>query len=98
MAAFAVDPDRLSDIVEQIALFEQRLDSALEEVSAKVDRLHVTWTGDAAERQADAHKQWQRGAGEMSAALAVLRRIATTANTNYTGAVSTNVTMWGQLS
>jgi WXG100 family type VII secretion target len=98
MAGFTVDPDRLVDIVQQLARYEQRLESALEDVSAKIDRLHVTWTGAAADRQAHVHAQWQRGAAEMRAALAVLRQIATTANANYTGAVSANVAMWDQVS
>lgn len=98
MAGFTVDPDRLVDVVEQMTRYEQRLESALEDVSAKIERLHATWTGDAADRQAQAHAEWQRGAAEMRSALAVLRQIATTANANYTGAVSANVAMWEQVS
>lgn len=97
MAGFRVDPDRLTDIVEQMTQFDQRLDAALDDVTAKINRLHATWTGDAAQRQAQAHADWQRGAAEMREALATLRSIATTAGANYTSAVSANQRMWGPL-
>jgi WXG100 family type VII secretion target len=94
---FRVDPDRLNDIVEQMARFDQRLESALDDVTAKMQRLYATWAGDAADRQAHAHAEWQRGAADMKAALAVLKQIAATAGTNYTNAASANTTMWQQI-
>lgn len=96
MASFMVDPDRLSDIVEQMGRFDRQLESALDDVTAKMQQLHMTWSGEAADQQAQAHAEWQRGASEMRAALAVLRQIATTASENYTGAVSANLSMWQQ--
>lgn len=97
MPGFKVDLDRLDDIVEQITRFDSRLEKALEDVDARVNRLHATWSGEAATRHQQAHDEWRRGAAEMRAALAVMREIASTARTNYASATTTNVGMWEPL-
>ena len=96
MAKFTVDLDRLDDIVAEISRFDQRLESALADADARVNRLHGTWTGAAAEAHRKAHEEWQRGAAEMRAALAVMRQCATTAQDNYRAAATTNARMWAQ--
>jgi WXG100 family type VII secretion target len=96
MAGYRVDLHRLADIVDQIGRFEQHLDTALADVDARVDKLHTTWTGDAATAHRQAHEEWQRGVAEMRAALAVMRSNARTAHGNYSSAVTTNADMWGQ--
>ncbi len=94
MPHFRVDTAQLFDVVEQIARFDQRLESALEQADARVDRLHATWTGAAAAKHQAAHQRWKTGAQEMRQALVVMRQIATTAHDNYTGAATTNARMW----
>lgn len=89
-----VDPDHLMGSVDQMKRFERRLEAALADVDAKVNRLHATWSGAAAAKHRDAHLRWLQGAQEMRAALVVMRDIATTAHGNYTGAVSANVGIW----
>lgn len=91
---FRVRPAQLADIVEQISRFDQHLESALADVDAEVDRLHATWTGAAAEEHRAAHEKWKRGTEEMRAALATMRRIASQACENYTGAATANARMW----
>ncbi|MGH3624214.1 MAG: WXG100 family type VII secretion target [Sciscionella sp.] len=91
-----MQPARLCDVVEQMSRFETYLDTALEDVDARVDQLHATWTGAAADAQRAAHDRWKRGAQEMRAALTVMRQIASTAHANYSGAAEANVSMWGQ--
>jgi WXG100 family type VII secretion target len=97
MGRFRVDPDRLSDIVDQISRFDQHLESALEDADARVSQLHVTWHGAAATRHRQAHDEWKRGVAEMRAALAVMRQNALTAHGNYVNAVAANVHMWEQV-
>lgn len=92
---FRVRPAQLADIVEQITRFDQYLDSALSDVDTEVNRLHANWTGQAAEEHQAAHEKWKRGTDEMRTALATLRRIASTAGENYTGAATANAKMWG---
>jgi WXG100 family type VII secretion target len=93
---FRVDPDQLMDFVDQIDRFDQHLQSMLDDVDTHVSRLHATWTGSAADEHLLAHDQWKHGAQQMRQALAVMRRNAVTAHTNYTSAVSANVSMWEQ--
>jgi WXG100 family type VII secretion target len=96
MGPYRVDLHRLADIVDQISRFEQHLDAALEDVDARVDKLHTTWTGDAAIAHQTAHDEWKRGVADMRAALAVMRSNASTAHANYSNAVTTNAGMWEQ--
>jgi uncharacterized protein YukE len=61
-----------------------------------VDRLHTTWTGEAASAHRQAHEEWQCAVAEMRAGLAVMRSNASIAHGNYSNAVTTNVGMWEQ--
>jgi len=97
MGAFRVDPDRLDGIIDQITRFDSQMEAALDEVDARINRLHATWTGEAADQHRRAHDEWQRGAAEMRAALAAMRANAATARANYTNAITANVRMWEQL-
>lgn len=96
MAQHRVNLDQLADIVDQIDRFEKKLESALEDVDGRVDRLHTTWTGDAAVAHRAAHEEWIRGVAEMRAGLATMRRNASIAHDNYSSAVTTNSGMWEQ--
>ncbi|HEV7651440.1 MAG TPA: WXG100 family type VII secretion target [Actinophytocola sp.] len=97
MAPFKVDLDRLNDIIDQIGQFDRRLESALEDADARVNRLHTTWRGEAAAQHRRAHEEWQRGVREMRAALATMRKNASIAHANYLSAVNTNTQMWEQV-
>jgi WXG100 family type VII secretion target len=94
---FRIRPDQLSDVVDQIGRFDKHLEKALEQADVRVNGLHATWTGVAAEAHRAAHDQWKRGAEEMRAALNVMHRIAATAHGNYTGAATANTAMWEQV-
>lgn len=96
MAGHRVDLDRLADIVEQLARFDRQIEAALEDADRRVDRLHTTWTGEAAVRHRHAHEEWQRGVAEMRDGLAEMRRNAQIAHGNYSSAVQANSRMWGQ--
>ena len=96
MGGHRVDLDRLADIIDQISQFERQVESAVDDADRRVDRLHATWTGDAAVQHRLAHEEWMRGVAEMRAGLAAIRRNALTAHGNYTNAVTTNTGMWEQ--
>jgi WXG100 family type VII secretion target len=96
MAGYRVDLARLADVVDQIGRFDQHVETALADIQAHVDRLHTTWSGEAASAHQQAHAQWTRGIAELRAALAVLRDNAQIAHGNYTNAVTTNTAMWDQ--
>lgn len=93
--AFAVDLDRLADIVERMAAYQTVVDSMLEECDSVVANLHAQWDGVASESHAAVHKQWKEGADMMRTALAQLRAAGAHAHTSYSGAVEANLKIWG---
>jgi WXG100 family type VII secretion target len=94
MSEFAVPLEPRADVVQRMADFERAVEQQAADVAARVDRLHATWTGAAADEHALAHRRWTDGVHELRAAIGALRRIASTAHGNYTAAVSANRRMW----
>ncbi len=95
-APFSVDLDRVQTAIEAMTRFDTALDVHLERLDARMDRLHTTWTGDAAEAHRRAHAQWLRAARDMRDALKTMRSISETAHRNYRAAVAANVRMWDE--
>jgi ESAT-6 family protein len=93
---YRVDLQRLHDLVGRIARFDKHLESVLDDIDKQVDRLHVTWSGTAADEQRRAHEEWERGMREMREGLSRIQASAKTAHSNYSAAIQTNSTMWGQ--
>jgi WXG100 family type VII secretion target len=93
--AFAVDLDRLADLVERMAEYQTVVDSMLEECDVVVAQLHAQWEGVASESHAAVHQQWKEGADLMRHALAQLRSAGAHAHSSYNGAVEANLKIWG---
>ncbi len=91
---FSVDPEALLDAATRMEGFERFVDSMLDEVEKMVADLHLTWSGEGATAQAEAHRKWSHGAAMMREALARLKSAGQIAHHNYTGAAETNRTMW----
>jgi WXG100 family type VII secretion target len=94
VSAFAVQLESLVDVVERMALFERQVEDRLAELETRMSRLHASWSGAAAEEQLAAHRRWADGAREMREAVAGLRRVGSTAHSNYSGAIAANQRMW----
>jgi WXG100 family type VII secretion target len=94
MSRIAVDVDALAELIDRLAAFEAQLVRTRAEVDARVQALHVTWSGDSAAAQASAHERWQRGAAQVHEALADLRAIVCEARANYASALAANRRMW----
>lgn len=92
--AFSVDPDALADAVARMSEFVRHTESLVAEIDTLVTHLHGTWTGQAASAHAEAHRHWSRGEATMREALAQFKIAGTAAHHNYTGAITTNTTMW----
>ncbi|MGB6206618.1 WXG100 family type VII secretion target [Mycobacterium sp.] len=92
--AFSVDPDSLAEAVARMSEFVRHTACVVGEIDSLVSHLHGTWSGQAAEAHAEAHRHWSRGEAMMREALAQLKTAGTTAHHNYTGAMTTNTTMW----
>lgn len=92
--AFSVDPDALADAVTRMGEFVRHTESLVAEIDTLVTHLHGTWSGQAADAHAEAHRHWSQGEAMMREALTQLKSAGTTAHRNYTGVMATNVTMW----
>jgi WXG100 family type VII secretion target len=92
--AFSVDPDALADALQRMREFVQHTESVVAEVNSLVAQLHQTWLGQAAAAHSKAHRHWSHGESTMREALAQLKTAGNAAHHNYTGAMSTNTTMW----
>jgi WXG100 family type VII secretion target len=95
MPAFAVDLEVLQDVIDRMVAFERGLERRLDEVDARVARLHGAWSGAAADEHRLIHREWLAGAQRMHAAIVTLRRIGATAQANYASAIAANRGMWG---
>ncbi|MEO8889790.1 MAG: WXG100 family type VII secretion target [Jatrophihabitantaceae bacterium] len=94
MTAFAIQLESLADVVDRMARFERDVEQWLGALDSRVSRLHGTWCGAAADEHRAAHERWMSGAREMREAVATLRRIGSTAHSNYTAAITANQRMW----
>lgn len=92
--AFSVEPEALADALQRMDEFEKHVENMVSEIDSLVAQLHGTWSGHAAAAHAEAHRHWSRGEAMMRKALAQLKGAGTTAHHNYTGVMTTNVTMW----
>lgn len=94
MTAFGVDLGALDEAIARMAAFEREVAGQVDDLDARARQVCGSWSGVAAEEYAAAHAAWARGARELHAALAVLRRAAATAHGNYGAAVTANRAMW----
>jgi uncharacterized protein YukE len=88
-----VDLAHLAELIDRMEQYLAHL-SVLREEAVRAERLHPTWTGEAAVAQAQAQSRWAAGAAEVQDALAELRAVATVAQGNYEAAVLANRRMW----
>ena len=93
--AFAVDVEMLQTVIDRMCGFERTLEQQLDELDARVRRLHGVWSGEAAAEHRRAHEEWSAGAQQMHVAIATLRQIGSTAHGNYAAAIAANRQMWG---
>lgn len=97
MTAYSVDLDELDRVIERMATFDSALDGHLSKLETRIERLHTTWTGDAAKAQKAEHDKWMQAARDMRQAMATMRSASKTAHANYTRAINTNVSMWNEV-
>lgn len=91
---FGVDLDELVDTVDEMTRCADALEARLDDLA----RIHLPWSGRAADAQAAAQAEWEAGFRSMREALALMRTAASTAHGNYADAASTNLRMWEQVS
>jgi WXG100 family type VII secretion target len=96
MTTYSVDLDELDGVIERMAKFDTALDEHLSKLDARINRLHKTWSGEAAVAQKAEHDKWMQAAREMRQAMATMRSAGKTAHANYTRAIAANVGMWNE--
>jgi WXG100 family type VII secretion target len=96
MTIYSVDLDQLDHVIEGMGTFDTALDEHMKKLDARINRLHTTWSGDAARAQKAEHDKWMQAAREMRHAMATMRSAARTAHGNYTRAIAANVSMWDE--
>jgi len=91
---YTVDPDALAEAVQRMGEFVRYIESMVAETDLLVTHLHGTWSGQAADAHAEAHRHWSHGEAIMREALARMATAGSAAHHNYTGAMATNTNMW----
>ncbi|WP_020105855.1 WXG100 family type VII secretion target [Nocardia sp. 348MFTsu5.1] len=89
-----IDRVALGEVLEQMSRLTKSVEEDLAAIDELVKDLHLTWTGQAASAQRQAHAEWASGAAEMRQSLADLHSVGTTAHSNYNAAVEANLKMW----
>lgn len=95
--SYAVDLGELQQRIDEMAAFEKKIEQALTDLDRVVERLHVTWTGQAAVAHREAHDEWAAGMAQMRTGLAEIKDAATRAHGNYTSAAQANSSMWASV-
>ncbi len=96
-AGHAADLDEMDATVGALTRCQEACDLGLDDVVRQVARLHLSWSGDAAQAQASAHQRWEIGFATMRDGLGTMRDAAQTTRTNYRAAIDANLAMWEAL-
>lgn len=94
--AFQVNLTELDGISQQLKDFVTFLNDSLAGLDQRISALHMTWTGPAATKHAEAHSKWATGAAEVADGIEVMRKAAVTAHQSYNAAMGANLRMFGK--
>ncbi|MFE7799430.1 WXG100 family type VII secretion target [Nocardia sp. NPDC057440] len=93
---FRVDLDHLDQVTTRIAALQGFVQDSLTGVDQRVTAMHLTWSGTAADRHAEAHHEWAQGAADVHDGIETMRNAAATAHGAYTEGIAANLRMLGQ--
>ncbi|MFI5776014.1 WXG100 family type VII secretion target [Nocardia sp. NPDC051570] len=91
---YRVDLDGMQALIDKAADLEKRIEDRLAEIRKRIDSLHITWVGEAAQAHTTASAEWAAGAAEMNTALGELRKALDRARSTYQAVGRTNHGMW----
>jgi WXG100 family type VII secretion target len=94
---YKVDLDELQRVIDGLEAFGKKLDGQLAALDKANGELHVTWEGEAAVAQAQAHAKLAQGAREVHQALVAMHAAARNAHTHYHAAAQANLQTWKQV-
>ncbi|BAX96525.1 ESAT-6-like protein [Mycobacteroides stephanolepidis] len=91
---FTVDLEELNSVVTELQQFTQHVQDGLDQLARHTAKLHLDWSGAAAEAHRQAHDEWTTGAQEMAEGLDTMRKSARNAHSSYQSAVDANTEMF----
>ena len=94
---YKVDLGELQRVIDSLEAFGGRLDAQLCELDRVNGDLHVTWEGEAATAQIEAHRKLTEGAREVHQALLAMHAAARHAHASYHAAAQANAQTWKQV-
>jgi WXG100 family type VII secretion target len=95
--AYSLDTDGLYAVISELARGHAALAELATRLDHRIEELHLTWDGQAAEAHWLAQQAWASGFADMRDALDRMRGAADTAHANYTSAAVTNRSLWEQV-
>ena len=95
--AYSLDVDDLARVIIDLARGHRALSELAAALERRIDELHLSWEGQAAEAHRLAQAAWNQGFHERREALARMRQAADTAHRNYTSAAAVNHQLWEQV-
>jgi WXG100 family type VII secretion target len=94
---YKVDLDELQRVIDSLDTFGAKLDAQLNELDQANGELHVTWQGEAATANVEAHRKLTQGAREVHQALVAMHAVARKAHVHYHAAAQANLQTWKQV-
>ncbi|MFD4433486.1 WXG100 family type VII secretion target [Nocardia sp. NPDC058497] len=93
---FRVDLAELEQIVTRVTGFVGFLNDSLDGLQQRLTAVQQNWTGAAADAQAEAFRDWNVGATEVSEGIQLIRTAAQDAHDRYTAATQATLTILGR--
>ncbi|MGL6235115.1 MAG: WXG100 family type VII secretion target [Segniliparus sp.] len=91
---YKVDLAKLQAFIDRLGTFDEKTQGWLNDVSARAERLHSAWSGEAAEAHKEHRERWNQGMAKMRDGLAQLKEQAASDHTRYTGLIEHQQRMW----
>ena len=93
-SGYRVNLAELAAFVESLGKFDDKTQGWLDDVSARAQRLHTSWSGEAAEAHKEHRERWNAGMAKMREGLAKLKEQAASDHARYTGLIEHQQRMW----
>ncbi|WP_067664715.1 WXG100 family type VII secretion target [Nocardia miyunensis] len=87
---YSVDLDHLDTVTARIAGLHGFITESLTGLASRIAATHQDWTGAAADKHAEAHREWMKAAGEARDGIEAMHAAAQAAHTAYTDAIAAN--------
>ncbi|QIS18745.1 WXG100 family type VII secretion target [Nocardia terpenica] len=94
--AYQVDLEHLDTVTARIAGLQGFVQDTLAGLDVRIAAAHQNWTGEAATRHAEAHREWMAAASEVHEGIEAMRAAATAAHTAYSDVLATNLGILGR--